>query len=187
MKNAIIFHGSGNDHSGNWFPWLKIELEKSGYIVWVPDMPNSETPDKEAYLKTVFTKNWNFDKDTVLVGHSSGATFILRLLEKLPENIKIKKAILVAAPINKGTIPEYFKYKESMVSNPFDWDKIKNSCEKFYYVCSDNDPYQCGVDQAKIIQQNLGGEIILRKGEGHFNLESGPQYHKLPLILDLLS
>lgn len=59
MKNALIFHGAGNDHTGNWFPWLKLKLEKENYKVWVPDLPNSERPNKKAWLETVLqNKNW---------------------------------------------------------------------------------------------------------------------------------
>jgi len=187
MKNALILHGSGNDHTGNWFPWLKDELEKKSYKVWVPDLPDSNVPDKEKWLNTIFSnKEWVFDNESIIIGHSAGATLILRILEKLPQGIKINKAILVSGPANIGTKPEYFVYKKSLVGSPFDWGKIKNSCNSFYFICSDNDTYQCGEDQAKILQENLGGELILKKGENHFNLEKGPQYKQFPLLLELI-
>ena len=33
------------------------------------------------------------------------------------------------------------------------------------------------------MQQNLGGELIIKPREGHFNLEQGPEYKQFPLIL----
>lgn len=187
MKNALILHGAANDHTGNWFPWLKKELEKRGYKVWVPDLPDSKSPDKEKWLSAIFSDtDWKFDKKSVVVGHSAGATLILRILEKLPEKLKIERAILVAGPANMGTMPEYFKYKKSLVGQPFDWKKIKKSCSKFYFIHSDKDPYDCGEDQGRIMQGYLGGELIIKKGGGHFNLEKSPQYKKFPLILKIL-
>jgi len=72
------------------------------------------------------------------------------------------------------------------VSQPFNWEKIKKSCTKFYFIHSDKDPYDCGEDQGKILQAHLGGELIVKKGEGHFNLEKGPQYKKFPLLVALV-
>lgn len=85
MKNVLILHGAGNNSKGNWFPWLKEEVEKKGNIAWVPDLPNSEHPDKKAWLDTIFlNKQWVFDSESIIVGHSAGATCILRVLEQLP-------------------------------------------------------------------------------------------------------
>jgi len=51
---------------------------------------------------------------------------------------------------------------------------------------SDNDPYQCGTDQGKIMQEHLGGKLIVKPGEAHFNLEKGEQYKQFPFILKLI-
>src|SRR3989344_6496098 len=127
MKNALILHGAGNNSQGNWFPWLKNELEKKGYKVWSPDLPNSDVPIQKDWLSTIFfNKEWGFNKDSVMIGHSAGATLILRILERLPEDIKINKAILVACPIDKGKFPEFFQYKEDLTREPFNWGKIKD-------------------------------------------------------------
>jgi len=184
MKNAIIFHGGGNDSKGNWFPWLKRELEERGYKVWTPDLPDSEHPHQKRWLRTVLNKKWDYTEDTVLIGHSAGATFILRLLEAFPKSIKIHKALLVAGYANLGSKPEFYHYKEGNLLDPFDWQKIKQSCKKFYFFGSDNDPYDCGIDQGRILHAQLGGELILMRGEGHFNLEKGSQYKQFPELLE---
>ncbi|MCL5784784.1 MAG: alpha/beta fold hydrolase [Patescibacteria group bacterium] len=154
MKNILILHGAGNNSSGNWFPWLKWVLAEKGYQVWSPDLPNSETPILEDWLDTVFAnKDWDFNQESVIVGHSSGATLILRILEKLPPGKRIDKAILVAGFADKGSIPELSKYKADLLKIPFNWNKIKDSCQNFFFFASDNDPYDCGIRQSKIMQE----------------------------------
>lgn len=188
MKTALILHGAGNNSKGNWFPWLKNKLEEKSFLVWAPDLPDSDFPDFEkwlAYIKT--NKDWHFDSESIIIGHSTGATFILRLLEDLGENVKINKAILVSGPVELGTKQEYFQYKRGMLKKPFNWEKIKNSCKNFYFIHSDNDKYECGVDQGKIMQGHLGGHLILKPGEGHFNLEQGYQYKQFPLLLEIIN
>ena len=185
MKNALILHGAGNNSQGNWFPWLKVELEKKDYKVWVPDLPNSDIPNLSSWLKVILgNKDWVFNMESVIIGHSAGATFILRLLEKLPRGLKINKAVLVSGPVQLGTKSEYFPYKRDMVKDPSHWDKIRNSCNQFYFFHSDNDPYQCGIDQGRIMQKYLRGELIFKPNQGHFNLETGSRYKEFPKLLE---
>ncbi len=187
MKNVLILHGAANNSTGNWFPWLKKELEKKGYKVWVPDLPDSEKPKSTTWLHHIFSnQDWEFNDESVIVGHSAGATFILRLLEKLPTGVKIHKAILVSGPVELGTKKEYFQYKKDLVKPPFRWKRIRESCDKFYFVYSDNDQYECGIEQGRLLHKHLGGKLVLRPGEKHFNLESGSQYKKFPLIIKLV-
>jgi predicted alpha/beta hydrolase family esterase len=187
MKNALILHGAGNDKSGNWFPWLKEKLEEKGYKVWVPDLPNSSKPIQKEWIKTIFSKaDWKFDEDSIIIGHSAGATLLLRILEKLNVGVKINQAILVACPIDKGKIPDFWPYKEDLTKEPFNWENIKKSSDHFVFIASDNDPYDCGERHAKSMYEKLGGNLFIQNGEGHFNLEVGDHYKQFPFLLNLI-
>jgi predicted alpha/beta hydrolase family esterase len=181
MKNAVILHGTGNTPEGNWFSWLDKELTKLGYEVWLPQLPDAQTPNAEKYNKLLLNHGFDFNDETILVGHSSGAVSILNLLQELPENIKIKASFLVGAfkgPLGKETRSELFP-------KPFDFEKIRSRCSKFVFMHSDNDPY-CPLADAKYLSEKLGGELHVEKGQGHFNLEAGPQYKEFPLLLEII-
>lgn len=187
MKNALILHGAGNNSQGNWFPWLREELEEKGYKVFCPNLPNSDTPILKDWLDTIFSnKDWEFNEESIIIGHSSGATLILRILENIPEDVKINKAILVAGFLDKGSLPQFYQYKVDLLKTPFNWNKIKKSCQSFYFIASDNDPYDCGSRHSKVMKENLGGEEIIIPDEGHFNLEVGEQYKQFPKLLELI-
>ncbi len=189
MKNALILHGAENNSQGNWFPWLKQKLESKDYIVWSPDLPNAEEPKQEHWLETIFSnKEWEFNDESVIVGHSAGATLILRILENLPDGVQINIAILVAGPVKIGEKnPEFFQYKRDLTKNQFIWEKIKKSAKSFYFIYSDNDPYECGHENGEIMQEHLGGNLIIKSGEAHFNLEKSSKYKEFPFLLSLIN
>lgn len=147
-------------------------------------MPNSDKPILKDWLDAIFSKNWEFSEESILIDHSSGATLILRILENLPKSVKINKVILVAGPLDKGSIKKFWKYKENLTKSLFDWDKIKNSAQEFVLFYADNDPYDCGIRHGVIIHSKVGGKLIIKKGQGHFNLEVGEKYRQFPEILE---
>jgi len=179
MKNACIFHGSGGSPDDFWYPYVKNELEKIGYTVWVPQLPNPNNPDLKTQLPFVLN-NHNYNEDTVLIGHSAGCPLILSLLESL--DVKVKLSILVSGFIN--ILPNGPK---KILQNKYHWEKIKNNCYNFIFINSDNDPWGCDDKQGAEMAEHLGGELIVKYGEGHMGSEVYNQpYTKFPLIVELV-
>jgi uncharacterized protein len=182
MKNALILHGTSNNHTGNWFPWLKKELEGKGYKVWVPDLPDPDVPNAKRNTSFILAnKNWEFNEESVIIGHSSGSVEILNLLQHFQEGICVKKCILVA--VFKDNLGEAIF--DGLFEEPFDFEEIKKHSKEFVFVHSDDDPY-CPLDHAKYFSDKLEGKLIVKKGQGHFNLEKGPEYKKFPFLLSLI-
>lgn len=181
MKNAIILHGTGNTPEGNWFRWLEKELQDKGYEVWLPQLPDAEIPDAKKYNHLLLNNGFDFNSETVMVGHSSGAVEILNLLQELPEGVKIKASFLVGAfkgPLDKSS-------RSKLFPKPYDFEKIKEHCARFVFIHSDNDPY-VPLSDAEFLTEKLGGKLVVEKGQGHFNLETGLQYKQFPLLLNLI-
>lgn len=179
MKNALILHGISNNHTGNWFPWISHELIKLEYKTWVPDLPQADTPNISKNNKYIFS-HWEFDVNSIIIGHSSGAVAALGILNELPPNEVIDKAILISSFIKPA--PGFAGHRELFLT-PFDYKKIKTKAKQFILFHSDNDPY-VPLEQAETLSQWVKGELIVVKGAGHFNLESNPPYKTFHQLLE---
>jgi predicted alpha/beta hydrolase family esterase len=182
MKNALILHGLDGHSQENWFPWLKKELEKKGWKVWVPDLPHSECPNMKLFNQHILSnKDWKFDKYSVIIGHSAGAVAILGLLQVLPKETKIDTCILVGS-FKDDLGMEALK---NLFNVPLDFEKIKNQAENFVFIHSDNDPY-CPLEHAKYLADKVDGKLKVKKGQGHFNTGHSKKYKKSPFLLNIL-
>lgn len=178
---ALILHGTSNNHTGNWFPWLKDELENLGLDeVWVPDLPAADRPNVERYTAFLLEKDWDFN-DSLLIGHSSGAVEVLHLLENLPEGTKVKAAIMVA--VFKGDLG--WQDLRDLGGLKFDYEKIKNRANKLIVVHSDDDPH-CPIEGAREIASNLGAEFIEMHGMKHFSVNTDPRFTQFPQLLEII-
>ena len=90
---------------------------------------------------------------------------------------------ILVASVSGPLDNEFDEGMKTFSHKKFDWEKIKNACGEFYLFYSDNDPYECGIENGRIIHKKLGGKLLLKTGEGHFNLEKGPQYKQFPELL----
>ncbi len=179
MRNAIILHGQSATPDQLWYPWIKKRLEEKGWSVWVPQLPQADLPDLKRQLPFVL-KNGFFTDETVIVGHSSGGTLILSILNKI--NIKIKRAILVAGFMTP--LKEDNKY---IIEKKYDVKKIGTNVEDLIFINSDNDPWGCDDKQGRIMFDKFGGTLIIRHGEGHMGSNAMKQpYKEFPLLLKLI-
>lgn len=165
---AFIFHGFRGHPDEHWFRWLKLALENLGVTVFAPKFPTPERQSPQSWL-SVLENFPPVDAQTLLIGHSLGATFILTALERFPA----KSAFLVATPfgVMGNEIDEHisdFSCKE------FNWDAIRKNCASFHVYGSDNDPY---VPRAhgEGLAKKLGVPLTLVRGMGHFSVTAFPQ------------
>lgn len=179
MSLIIIFHGSYGHPEENWFPWLKKELEKLGHDVFVPKFPTPVNQDFNRWLKIIEPYFQKFNQDTILVGHSIGATFILNILERT--DTKILSAFLVSGSIGLLGNTVFDSITESFTKDDFNWSKIKSKCKSFHVYHSDNDPY-VPLEKGIEIARNLSVKLTEISGAGHFNKDSG--YEQFPRILE---
>jgi len=161
-KRVLIIHGYESNSKEHWFLEEKERLEKLGYEVVVPDMPNALHPQKEEWVGII--KDFNPGKESVLIGHSLGGPAILRYLEEATEKVGI--CILIASPIKK--LGPGYEGIENFLETDFDWKKIKQSCENFVVFNQTGDP-AIPLQHGKDLADFLNAKLVVVKGNNHFD------------------
>ena len=182
MNTAIILHGTQGSPNGNWFQWLKKELEAKGFMVWLPQLPNTKKPslrEWEAFVRSEcpFTINEN----TLIVGHSSGAITALVVAQDNMEKI----GAVVDVSVFYDNSLQWEANDRLFDDVQFDWDAIRQGVEKLLFIHSDNDPY-VPLNQAQYVANNCQAELMIIPGQGHFNLENSDKYQQFPQLLEIL-
>ena len=172
MKTPVfIFHGTEGFPEENWFPWLKQELEKENCTVFVPQFPSPPVvPAKIAEWFDVLEEyKKHINEDTILIGHSLGGIFTLRILEKLSH--PVRAAFFIGAPIGVQPIANYERDRR-FSGFVFDWATMKKNARHFSVYHSDDDPYVC-LKNGKELAAHLGILLSFVPHAGHFNTKSG--------------
>ncbi len=177
----FIFHGTFGNPDENWFPWLSEKLSEQGHEVIIPKFPTPEGQTLQNWMRVIQPYLELINKDTILIGHSLGAAFLLCVLEKL--KTKIRAAFLVAGFTGLLGNDEFDQINKSLSVKLFNWNKIKKNCERFYIFNSTNDPY-VPLEKGIELSQNLDSDLIRFGEAGHFNSDSG--YDEFPEILGYL-
>jgi len=181
MKRVIIVHGFKGRPESNWKSWLKNELEDKGFVASNPEMPNTDHPDADGWVHKLAETIATPDTETYLVGHSLGCITILRYLENLQDGQKIGGCVFVA-----GFGEKFKKYSgghDSFFDHDLDWHKIKEHCDNFTAIHSDDDP-NVEIDQLKLFKDNLDAKVTRTTGMGHFGSPDG--IYEAPIIRDEL-
>lgn len=179
--NFFIIHGIYGHPEENWFPWLKKELEKEGHEVIVPKFPTPIGQTLESWIKVIKKYEDKINDDTVLIGHSLGAAFILNYLEQADG--EIKTAVLVSG-YHENLENPYKKLNKTFVDRKFNWDKIIENCGEFIVIGSDDDEY-IPESVTRRLAFNLDAELHIVHNGGHLNADAG--YKKFPFLLELMN
>ncbi len=174
MKRAILVHGWGDSPQKNWFPWLRSELEKNGFKIIAPQLPESEEPRIETWVPALAVAVGEADADTYFVGHSMGCQTIARYLARLPEGTKVGGVVYVAGFFKRLTNlegPSEEALWESWRATPVDFDTLKACAPKSIAIFSDNDPF-VPIDNVDDFRDRLDSAIVVKHAQGHFNAEA---------------
>ena len=169
---VVVLHGAHGGPDTNWFPWLHSELKAQGLEVIRPHLPTPRGQSLTAWLHA-------YDRavdllppvPTVLVGHSLGAAFSLRLVERATE--PFTGLFLAAGFVGALGLPDYDPINASFFAAPFDWAGIRarkgRACRCW---AGDNDPY-VPLARSRDMADQLGAELKIITGGGHLNSETG--------------
>lgn len=172
IKRFVILHGKGGSPAANSLPWLKKELEKRGYEVDVPKLPNPDVPMDEEQAEHVI-KHCTLDEKTAVIGHSFGGVVALRLLEK---GIKLGRVTLVATPFSGKFLDK--KERPTVTAaclKGFDFGIIRKNCKRFVALFDTSD-HAVPISDGESFAKNLRCLLIKAKGqESHFSGAQEPE------------
>jgi hypothetical protein len=169
---VIILHGAHGGPDTNWFPWLHTTLEAEGIEVVRPRFPTPEGQSLSAWLEAydLAVKSLPF-APTVLVGHSLGAAFALRLIERAVE--PVAGLFLAAGFVGALGLPDYDTINHSFFVAPFDWPVIRERKGRaFRCWAGENDPY-VPLSRSQDMATCLEAPLEIVSGGGHLNSETG--------------
>ena len=69
MKRAFIIHGWDSRPNEGCFPWLKEELQKKGFDVYAPAMPEPLRPEIDVWVTFLGQQIGVPSEETFLIGH----------------------------------------------------------------------------------------------------------------------
>jgi uncharacterized protein len=182
VKNAIILHGTLGSPEGNWFSWLKTELENKGVKVWLPQLPHAERPSLREWSDFVHGNcPFTIDEETLIVGHSSGAILALILAQ---ESEKTIGAVVAVSVFHDNSLR--WEPNDRLFDVSFDWQRTHNRTRKLLFIHSDDDPY-VPLEQAKYVAEQCDSEMIMIPRQGHFNLEKSERYKRFTALIELMT
>jgi len=178
VDTAFIIHGAYGSSQENWFPWLNCKLEEKGLKVYAPDFPTPEGHNLNNWMKVFEEYISTLNETSIIIGHSMAPAFILSILEKI--DFRIKATFLVAPFVGKLDLP-LDGLNMTFTEKDFDWNKIKQNCERFYIYSSDNDEY-VPLSKGKDLSDILNADFNVITNAGHFNQKAG--YTSFPRLLE---
>ena len=175
----LILHGSFGSKDGNWFPWLKSELEARGETVILPQMPVSVGSQNFESWSAIIDQ-LDINEETVIIAHSIAPIFVCKYL--ISRQQKVAKLFFVCGFNNYlGINNDFDAVNKPMFTD--DFEKVKNYCKNITCFYSDNDPY-VPYDVEKSFADALTDKQIVVKNGGHLNTESG--YTEFEELLKML-
>ena len=186
MKKVFIIHGWSGSPDEPLHKWLASELEKNGFEVEAPRMPDPDYPKIETWvpkLKEVVGDMPN--ENIIFIGHSIGCQSILRYLAELKAPGLFGGFAFIAPWLKVSGLEteEEESTAKPWVETSFDRKKASEHMpkDKIVAIFSDNDPF-VPKENWEIFENNFHAKTIVESNKGHFIEDDGVE--NLPSALE---
>jgi len=153
-----------------------MELGKKGIPTKIPAMPKPYFPDYDDWRNA--TNDVVFEADTLCVGHSAGAEFLLRLLST-EKHIELEKLVLVAPYADEAG--KYGGFSKYILDT-----QIGRRVGKLTILSSLDDSSAIQQNAHRLEQAIPEAELIELDGFGHFMLGNTMKSTDFPELIDIL-
>lgn len=160
IKVVIIHGNNGTTSQQYWFPSVKAELEALGINVVAVDFPDNVLARASIWLP--FMENeLKVDKNTIIIGHSSGAIAAMRYAEKHP----IYGSVLVGCYYTHLDIES--EKNSGYFDSPWDWSAISKNQNWIIQFSSTDDPW-IPISESRYVHDKLSTQYHEFNTMGHF-------------------
>jgi predicted alpha/beta hydrolase family esterase len=123
-------------------------------------------------------------RDDVLVGHSIGAGFLVRALERFsPEGSAVRATLLVSSFMSLLDNDEFDPINRTIVEGDCDWAVVANRAGKVRVWHDSDDPY-VPESLGREVANHLRGNFVVLHHAGHVNKGSG--YEQFPELVSFI-
>ncbi len=173
-RHAIILHGRPSEKqfydpdfpspsNYYWLPWLQKQLALAGIPTQTPEVPNAWIPEYATW-KEAF-EQCTVDEQTVLVGHSCGAGFLLRWLSE-NQDVRVAKVVLIAPWYDPTGDPDNEQTQEFF---DFTLDReMVGRAQNFTIIYSTNDAGTIQKSVQSLRDELAGAAYVELANRGHF-------------------
>lgn len=191
-RTVLILHGTGGSDKENWYPYMREQLEKRGYEVIVPNMPNADMPESKKWLAELEKINDKIKDDTIVIGHSLGCPAAWQFIEKF--NKKISHLYLVAPTHPEMDWKQINETHEEGVSDKIreftqqnvDWKKVEKLTGRITIYLSKDDLY-IPFDTRELFKKDIDAKFRLYESKGHFTIATAKMTEFPELLEHILS
>ncbi len=184
MKTAIILPGmpskeeyydptSVAQSNKHWIPWVQRQLIIKDILAQTPEWPKPYEPEYEAWFELF--NQFTVDENTVLIGHSAGAGFLVRWLSE--NKVKVGKVILVAPWIDPDKVLSNGMFE-------FEIDPELAVRTKGVIIFLDRADDNSMVESADTLRETIkSSQLIELPNHGHFT-QNGMGTDKFPELVE---
>lgn len=187
-QKVLLVHGFDAGIDKNWFPWTKSELEKRGFEVYAPQLPDPSAPQLESWCEVLVPVLKHFGSHDIILAHSLGAKAVLHALERA--SVHVRGVFLVGTTLGDVEGKDWeraraawhnpdadFERARAIWEAPLDWDHVGACADIKRIVISSDDPY---LQHPQSQHYPHGWILETWEGFGHF------QAKVIPELVDLV-